>query len=240
VSQEEHSIVQFGHTRISYFVRRSARRVTVSIAIEPTGKILLTAPVAVSLQKLDQVVHTKAKWITSRLKIQRELPQRPREFVSGETFLYLGRQYRLKVATDKAPVVLRGGWLIASTPKEPTIERASAVRVALRSWYRAHATKRLKERVAFWAVRLGRSIPTVLIRDQKRRWGSCDPSGTLRLNWRIIQAPFRLLDYVVAHELVHLTHPNHTKAFWAMLGRIMPDYEARKEALRLLGGRLLW
>ena len=69
----------------------------------------------------------------------------------------------------------------------------------------------------------------VLIRDQRRRWGSCDPKGNLRFNWRIVQAPMRLLDYVVAHELVHLANRNHTAAFWAALGRVMPDYAERRE-----------
>jgi predicted metal-dependent hydrolase len=80
----------------------------------------------------------------------------------------------------------------------------------------------------------------VLVRDQRKRWASCDDSGVLRFNWRVIQAPMRLVDYVVAHELVHLRHREHTAAFWARLGVVMPDYEARKEALRRLGPRLQW
>ena len=68
----------------------------------------------------------------------------------------------------------------------------------------------------------------VLIRDHRRRWGSCDPKSNLRFNRRIVQAPMRLVDYVVAHELVHLANRNHTAAFWAALGRVMPDYAARR------------
>ena len=80
----------------------------------------------------------------------------------------------------------------------------------------------------------------MLIREQAKRWASCDAAGALRFNWRIIQAPRRLVEYVVAHELVHLVHADHTAAFWARLGQAMPDYEGRKEALRKLGPQLWW
>ena len=76
--------------------------------------------------------------------------------------------------------------------------------------------------------------------EPRKRWGSASPRGTLRLNWRIVQAPISLVDYVVAHELVHLAHPNHTPAFWAALGRAMPDYETRKGRLRSMGPELAW
>ena len=77
--------------------------------------------------------------------------------------------------------------------------------------------------------RTGVDAPKLVVKDQQKRWGSCDQAGTIRLNWKIIQAPMRLVDYVVAHELVHLIHTDHTKAFWARLGRAMPDYDRRKE-----------
>ena len=117
---------------------------------------------------------------------------------------------------------------------------AAAVRKAVVAWYRHHAAPRLPERAAIWAKKMGVPVPLVLIRDQRRRWASCDPKGNLRFNWRLIQAPMRLVDYVVAHELVHLAHRKHTAAFWAALGRAMPDYEARRGALRGLGARLEW
>jgi hypothetical protein len=91
-----------------------------------------------------------------------------------------------------------------------------------------------------WSKKLGTVPPAVLIRDQRRRWASCDPMGKLRFNWRIIQAPMRLVEYVVAHELVHLTHRQHTAEFWAVLGKVIPDYEARREALRGIGASLQW
>ncbi len=82
--------------------------------------------------------------------------------------------------------------------------------------------------------------PTVLVREQELRWGSCSPTGVVRFNWRVIQAPTRLVEYVVAHEVLHLRHPDHTKAFWAALGSVLPDAEQRRAALGAFGARADW
>jgi hypothetical protein len=105
----------------------------------------------------------------------------------------------------------------------------SEVREQLVGWYRAHANQRLPERVSEWAPKLALEPRDVLIRDQRKRWGSADSKGNVRLNWRIVQAPKRLVDYVVVHELVHLRCPDHTRAFWAAVGEVMGDYEVRRE-----------
>jgi predicted metal-dependent hydrolase len=234
---QECSQVQFGTTEIPYAVKRSLRRRTVSIAIDPTDGVLVTAPVTTSMARLDSVVHAKARWIVQHLRKQPGEGRAGREFVSGETFLYLGRQFRLRVVrADKTRVVLnRGRLVVESADLSP-----SALKCALLTWYRKRAAERLPERAATWAMKMGIDPPTVLIRDQRQRWGSCDPRGNLRFNWRIVQAPMRLVDYVVAHELVHLKHPNHTTEFWSALEGVLKDGEARRVSLRLLGPRLGW
>jgi hypothetical protein len=137
---------------------------------------------------------------------------------------------------ELAKVALMGGRLGVAVP----VGGAAAVREAVVARYRHHVAMRLPEQAAIWAKKMGVPLPVVLIRDQRRRWGRCDPKGNLRFNWRIVQAPMRLVDYVVAHELVHLAHRHHTAAFWAALGRVMPDYEARRERLRQVGRRFEW
>jgi predicted metal-dependent hydrolase len=82
--------------------------------------------------------------------------------------------------------------------------------------------------------------PSIIVREQKKRWGSCDVKGVLRINWRIIQAPIPLIEYVLVHELTHQEHPNHDRKFWSVLGRVMPDYENRRARLREIGPRLEW
>lgn len=233
----ERSQVHFGTTAIPYVVQRSQRRATVSIAIDPTAGVLVTAPQATTIERLDRVVRGKGRWIVTHLARRPESDTPDREFVTGETFLYLGRQYRLRVQRGmKTRVVLTAGRLVVEVPDRDS----EFVRVGLVNWYRQRAALRLPERLASWSEKLGVSPPAMLIRDQDRRWASCDPKGNLRFNWRIVQAPMPLVDYVVAHELVHLTHRHHTAAFWAMLGKMMPDYESRRAALRKEGARLEW
>lgn len=90
------------------------------------------------------------------------------------------------------------------------------------------------------AKKINVTVPDVLVREQPKRWMSCDTREGLRVNWRIIQAPMRLVDYVAAQELAHLRHAGHGRAFWSLLGRIMPNYEERREDLRMIGVRLVW
>lgn len=242
----EHSAVQFGRTAIPYRILRGRRQKTVAITIDPQDGVLLRAPVATPVEKLDEIVHGKAIWILERLRKLRDLPPppSPRRFVSGETFLYLGRQYRLRVETLDKPageVRLRSGWLVVGLPAgTPEEKRAGVVRQRLVAWYRRHAAERFPERVEQWSERLALAPAGVLIRSQEKRWASCDPAGVLRFNWRVVQASLRLVDYVVVHELIHLVHPDHTSAYWAALGQALPDYEERRDALRKIGARLVW
>ncbi|MDD5308617.1 MAG: SprT family zinc-dependent metalloprotease [Deltaproteobacteria bacterium] len=233
----ERSEVRFGSTAIRYRIRRSRRVKTVAVTVDPREGVQLTAPEGVAVDRLDGIVRRKARWIISKLRLNSELPPSPREFVSGETFTYLGRQYRLKVhrvAGPEVAVSLRQGWFV--------VEGAGAdrIRAALVVWYRRHAASRLPERVAFWARKIGVPAPEVLIREQDKRWGSCDSQGRVRFNWRIVQAPMRLVDYVVAHELTHLVHRSHTAAFWTLLGKVMPDYEERRRVLGEFGRGVEW
>jgi predicted metal-dependent hydrolase len=237
----EHSEVQFGRTLIEYGISRSKRRKTVAVTVHPTGNVILTAPPTASVERLDRVVHQKARWIAARLRLVRPFAQlQPaKEFVNGDGFLYLGRQYRLRVLTGPEKVWLEGGRLVVRVPASHRV-RLDRVRALLVAWYREHAEVRLAQRVSHWAGRIGAPVPPVIVREQELRWGSCSPTGVVRFNWRIVQAPMRLLDYVVAHELLHLAHPDHTKAFWAALGAVLPDADVRRAALRDFGSRVDW
>lgn len=240
----EQSEIHFGQTAIAYTIHRGRRQKTVAVAVDPLDGVSVRAPRSTPVEELDRIVHRKAPWILDKRLKQEDLPPppSPREFVSGETFLYLGRQYRLKVergtTAHERRVRLTGGRL--HVPAAPGEKSTEGVREQLVGWYRAHAARRLPERVAVWAPMLDVEPSTILIRDQRKRWGSADGAGVIRLNWRIVQAPMRLVDYVVAHELVHLRCPDHTRDFWAALGRVMGDYEVRREALRRLGRAMAW
>lgn len=244
-SSDERSEVRYGTRSISYVLRRSPGRSTVSIAVDRASSVVVTAPSGVPIGKVDQVVLGRARWIVERLRQRSDIPLPPpdREFVTGETFLYLGRQYRLQVEVDGdvRPLHLAGGWLHVPVPTSlGRTHRSGYVRAALIDWYKTRAVDRLPERVFAWAGRIGRTRPPIFITEQRKRWGSTTSAGIVRLNWRTIQAPVPLLDYVVLHELVHLAHRDHGRQFWAAMGRVMPDYDERKRRLRELGPRLEW
>ncbi len=231
--------LRWGTTRIAYVLSRSAQRKTLSIRVEPNGDVHVVAPANAAPERIEAVVRAKAQWIVAKRRRASEIPPpiAARAFVSGETFLYLGRQYRLRVRTGANEGVRLAGRFLEVTAPRGARER---VRDLLLDWYRERAAARLPERVETWATAIGAHPKAVLLREPRRRWGSCDRAGNVRLNFRIVQAPQKLVDYVVAHELVHLIHEDHGPAFWAALGRVMPDYDERREALRRLGGSLTW
>jgi predicted metal-dependent hydrolase len=235
MTDTERSSVRFGLAAIPYTVQRGRRQKTIAIAVDSAEGVRVRAPQHTPISKLDAIVLSKATWITERQRRFEDLPPRPtpREFVSGETFLYAGKQYRLKrVRAVPEAVRLVGGRIEV---------RANAdARMVLIAWYRQRAQERLEARVPLLAELIGVAPRKILVREQRTRWGSADANGHLRFNWRIVQAPTRLLDYVAAHELVHLLHADHTRDFWATLGRVMPDYEVRRERLRTLGRAMVW
>lgn len=237
-------VVLWGRTVIPFEIRRSAREKTVSIAVEPGGDVVVTAPQATEEERLHRLVREKAGWIVRRRRLLQTLEPAPtREFVSGETFLYRGRQYRLLVTTHAGPpeVKLERGRLLVPLPASiGESERPTHVEAALVDWYRRRADLKLPEQVAACAPRAGITSVPVQVVTQQKRWASCTSAGCIRLNWRLVQAPARLVEYVVLHELTHLRLPSHDEAFWAALGAVLPDYERRKEELRRMGPRLVW
>ena len=167
----------------------------------------------------------------------------PKRFVSGETLPYLGRNVRILVeAADIArPNVRFDHWRfrIAAPKSLPDEERRQSIRRAVIEWYRARAAERLPSVVERWWPRLGQGeMSRVLVRDQRQRWGSCAPDGTLRFNWRAVMLKPALIEYVVVHELAHLTHRNHLTDFWGLVSKAMPDAQQRRRGLRE-AGRLL-
>jgi len=185
------------------------------------------------LERVVELVSTKAPWIAQKvveLKSRREPRKR---FVNGESYPYLGRRVRLEVALSphKNPVALKGNVLEV---------RSSDPRSALESWYKARAQEVIQRRVELYCQELGWKVPPVLVRNQKKRWGSCNAKGELRFNWRLIMAPLELLDYVVVHEMAHLKVLNHSPRFWRLVEQIMPDYKERHQALNELGPGLYW
>ncbi|MEC4686337.1 MAG: SprT family zinc-dependent metalloprotease [Nitrospirota bacterium] len=234
--------VIFGRKTIRFSVIRSARRKkTIALSIEPDGKVFVRAPVNTSCSRLTHVVKSKAEWIITKLGSLNDVSQQlKKEFVSGESFYYLGCHMRLKILKDrdvKKTVVrmYRGRLEVIMNPVGKNGKVPEEIRDAITEWYKIQAARRIPERVEIHANKMGLKVPGVFIRDQKKIWGSCSTKGVLRFNWRIIMALMSLVDYVVVHELCHLKYRNHSKSFWRYVGMIMPDYERRREILRKKG-----
>lgn len=238
----EHSQIRWGTTPIPFVIRRSPRRKTVALTIDGR-RLVVTAHPEVPVARLDDVVRRKASWIVERLRRRVDADVPARELVAGETVLYRGRQLRLKVLERAVPEAprMRAGWYEVEVPPRLTTEaRRSDVRRRLVTSLKAHARIVLPEVLADVCRRHRRVVPALVVRDQDKRWGSCDAKGVLRINWRIIQAPTSLIEYVLAHELTHLAQRTHSPTFWAALGRLLPDYETRRQRLAALGPKLTW
>lgn len=192
--------------------------------------------------ELRAIVRKRAPWILKHAS-QSRLQAAPQRFVSGETLPYLGRNVRLHVETGGVPIpsIRFDHWLFRiAVPDSLTGEdRYHSIREAVVRWYWERADERLPEIVERWWLRLGRGEKSrVLIRDQRWRWGSCAPDGTLRFNWRAVMLKPALIEYLVVHELAHLTHPNHSKDFWGLVSKVMQDAPQLRKCLREEGRRL--
>jgi predicted metal-dependent hydrolase len=239
MTEKMKSKITFGQKTINFSIIRSARRKkTIALSIEPTGYVLVRAPINTPYPRLTQIVKSKAKWIIRRLgSLDNTLPPVKKEFVSGESFPLLGRHVRLKVLQDSdvnKPVVRmhRGRIKVIVNTINDNGKSSIEIKDAITKWYRLQAAKRIPERTKVYSKKMGLEEPKVFIRDQQKRWGSCNSKGILRFNWRIIMAPMSLIDYVVVHEICHLKYMNHSKLFWKYLGMIMPDYEKRERSLK--------
>ena len=234
--------VRFGDSTIEYEIRRSVRRKkTVQISVEGR-EVLVAAPSKTTKAELREIVlkrgsldspHTSAPQIATQAEA----------FPQCETLPYLGTDVHLLLETADVPrpiVSLDHERLRVECPKGLVgEERSEEVLEAVVAWYRARAAEHFSEGVDRWWPRLGRGDrPRMFIRSQRRRWGSCASDGTLRFNWRTVMLDPSLLEYVVVHELAHLTFMNHSADFWGLVSQVMPDVKQRRQRLREVGGSL--
>jgi hypothetical protein len=214
---------------------RTDRRKTATVKVEE-GKVSVVVPRSISDEKVETLVNQKTRWIREKLLLQREhQPLKPKEYVSGECFTYLGRDYRLKVEScPSKSVKLKNGRLVVQVPLSVQ-KRDQYVQNALTEWYRVHALEKLRHKVERYAKVVRVAPSSVSIKTFQGRWGSCSTKGKMEYNWKIIIAPNRIVDYVVVHELCHLHHHNHSPEFWKCVERVFPGYRECKEWLKMNG-----
>jgi predicted metal-dependent hydrolase len=231
--------VQFGSTRISYDIVYSEKRKNATLAVYPMKEVEISVPKNLEREHIQKLVKKKAAWVIKQLIWFDEIKQLDsnKEFVNGETFLYLGRQYRLQIKrTDgKAVASIFGKQLQVNLPKVNKAEEKRMIKAAVWKFYREETEARVLMLLKKYSKRLGISPPPFTIKNQYKRWGSCTGKNTLIFNFRISMAPLTQIEYIVAHELCHTKIKNHSNAYWKLLKSISPEYEGRKELLKKNG-----
>ncbi|WP_288841663.1 M48 family metallopeptidase [uncultured Deefgea sp.] len=216
---------------------RTLRTKTARLEVDD-GTVSIIVPFALPQERIQKIVDEKTRWVKEKLYLHSQsMPLSNKEFISGEAFPYLGRNYRLKIEAGAfQPVKLKQGRLLVTLPLESTTP--DLIRNALVRWYRHQAEQRFVEKVRRYAKIIGVKPASVGVKTFKSRWGSCSVKGEILFHWKVILAPHRIVDYVVVHELCHLKHHDHSPAFWKSVEAVIPDYLECKEWLKLMGAGL--
>jgi len=228
----KHSI-QYGNTEIIFDLEYADRK-TLGISVHPDSRVKVIAPLDSSKQKINEKIRSKARWILRQkeffLSFHPLTP--PRKYVSGETHLYLGKQYRLKVMTSAVEQVkLNKGYLIVTT-SEP--KNALKVKGLLTEWYNEKAEIHFQE--MFQNIRpIFKQITKekIILKKKwmKKKWGSCNYQGEITLNTELIKASKKCIEYVLVHEMCHLGYLNHSRSFYRLLEKHLPDWKRTKHEL---------
>ena len=206
----------------------------ISIKVASDCKVQVFTPLDIEHTQLMNAVKKRSRWIYQQLCVFREQTQliTPRQYVSGESHYYLGKQYQLKVIESAEEIqgvkLLRGKLQVTFRKKE-----TNKVKDLLAQWYRVRAKEVFAKRItnvidqALWVS----ATPSLRLLNMQTQWGNCSPSGMLTLNPYLVKAPTQCIDYVILHELCHLAEHNHSERFYYLMSQVMPDWEKRKNYL---------
>ena len=222
---------------LEFEIRRSPRRKTLGLTVDRSGELVVHSPAGADKNELRRWIERKLLWVHQKLLLKKEhiRPTNGLEIVSGESIAYLGRNYRLKIIEDQdEPLWFDGQWFYLRKADRDDAPRH------FKQWYQKKGADWLDERVKFWKPKTGRTPSKVSVGELGFRWGSCGKNGVLRFNWRLLQLQVRLIDYVIAHELVHLHEHNHTPEFWGILDSVLPDWRERKDELGGKRAEMAW
>lgn len=218
-------------------VKSRKRKKTISLEVKRNGAVVVQAPQRTSRQEIEGFLRAKERWLKERLREQKE---REREcagktFAPGETFLFLGEAYPLTVLDarrcngQEPPLRFTGHRFILRS------DCAGEGKTHFTEWYRDRAGDLMAKRLRFFCSRLWCYPCSVHLSNARHRWGSCSADDRIYLSWRIVMAPPDVMDYVILHELLHMKEKNHSRRFWDLLEKIMPDYRTQRTWLRQKG-----
>lgn len=216
-----------------YQVKYSKRK-TLNITVERDRTIVVRAPENTPIEKIERVLNDKRHWLKDKVNHVQKYPLNysPKEFVSGETLLYLGRNYQLLIEDNDFDGIRFNQRFIISRRNQ------TAANSLFRKWYKEKALEKIQPIAKRYAACLGVQFSACKISEMKYRWASCTPQNNILFNWRIIKAPQHVLEYLVVHELTHLIENNHTPRFWHIVSVQIPDFQKAKSWLRENGHQL--
>ncbi len=220
--------------KFSYTLERTQRRkMRIGIYVRPQAPVLLRIPHDLSESELTEILEKRTHWILQKQQYFEILKDRfvRHSFIEGESFYYLGNPYKLKVraGSKKRICHLEENEIFIHLRGK---ESKSKIQSTLLSWYRDEAGRVIRERLEHFCEKAKIYPKRISIRNQKKIWGSCTSRHHLSFNWRLILLPISILDYVVAHEIAHLFHLNHSQRFWKKLESILPEAQASRRWLR--------
>lgn len=205
------------------------KRKTISLEIDEDARLIIRAPKSISKNYIDKVVEKKRDWILRKQKLvkeQKAVRLNNSEFANGKTYLFLGKEYKLRITDQKKSIFICGDTLYFPEKFEYEGEQK------IISWYKKEAREILSERLENHAKSLGLSYNKMGITSANKRWGSCSSKGNINFSYKLIMAPVDVIDYVIVHELMHLKVLDHSKEFWDAVSSVMPDYKKRLKWLK--------
>jgi len=204
------------------------KRKTIALQITDEALLIVKAPFDVSDETIMGVVIKHKNWIERKKKNirARDPKYSPKEFVSGEGFLFLGRYYKLNIVDEQdVPLKFENGFYLS----RKVLSRAKDVFI---EWYKKMAYEKILDRVLWYAQKKNITFNKINITNARKRWGSCSSQRNLNFSWRLIMAPLSVIDYVIVHEIIHLEEKNHSRLFWIKVKMLIPEYEKDKAWLK--------
>lgn len=220
---------------IPYVLEHRQRR-TIGLKITADG-LVVHAPKRIFAYQLNQILQKKSGWILNKLQARAANQVDAINWINGENLLYLGQDIQLSIvknASNKAPAFDANTLTLVT----PTPDNQIHIQRKVIQWYQKQAGLDFSRRLEIMAARLGVPTPALTLSNAKSRWGSCNSRGEVRLNWRLLQAPPHIINYVVCHELAHLKQMNHSAKFWAVVESLFPSYKIAEKELKNLSPQL--
>ena len=226
--------IRLGARELSYELRRSARRrKTISLNCRD-HELRVAAPLKTPLAEVETLLLQRAEWILQQLE-RPAIPALREQLVNDGQLPLLGTTLRVRVSLGREP-----GAECADGTLALSARNAEQLAIVAENWFRQRAAEQLVLLVNEWAPRIGVQPTRLQLRNQKRRWGSASPDGSMRFCWRLVFAPPELFEYVVVHELCHLHIADHSARYHALLNSHLPDGRERRRRLNALAERLVW